>query len=474
MAPTSMCLNGKDVDKRPLKPATGQFVPLVVVLVGLPARGKTVLAHKLERYLNWIGHHAKVISLSTYRRKYFSKYDSNVIFDIENPDSSSLRKQYTHDAIQSTKDWLEVEGDIAILDGTHGSQDIRQLLRTLFVKQLGYKLLFIECEIDDNKLIEDNIKETIQICEDYSGMDYNDALKDLRTKIDIFSKYYTSISPKEEENCSYIKFHNAGENISVHRLDGPYQTKVLEFVSCFRPVKKTLFFTRHGESEFNLLGRIGGDTNLSSRGHTYANSLAEYFNKAEINNLRVWTSEKKRTKQTAEGIKAPVEHLLALNELDAGICEGMTYEEMQEKFPQEFAWRDQDKLRYRYPWGESYVDIMTRLEPVLLELEREDSVLVISHQAVLRCVLGYFLNTNPDRLPYLNVPLHKIIKLTSRGYECDIEHISLNVACVDTYRQQPTNCSADRSTDDVLITIPKHYDNLKPRPMEPTLVNSMN
>jgi broad specificity phosphatase PhoE len=75
-----------------------------------------------------------------------------------------------------------------------------------------------------------------------------------------------------------------------------------------------------------------------------------------------------------------------------GVCEGLTYEEMAEKFPQEFAWRDQDKLRYRYPWGESYVDIMARVRPVLLELEAQDNILVVSHQAVLRCILGYLMD----------------------------------------------------------------------------------
>ena len=35
-----------------------------------------------------------------------------------------------------------------------------------------------------------------------------------------------------------------------------------------------------------------------------------------------------------------------------GICEGMTYEEIAEKFPEEFAKRDQDKYHYRYPTGE--------------------------------------------------------------------------------------------------------------------------
>lgn len=35
-----------------------------------------------------------------------------------------------------------------------------------------------------------------------------------------------------------------------------------------------------------------------------------------------------------------------------GVCEEMTYEEIQENYPEEFALRDQDKYRYRYPKGE--------------------------------------------------------------------------------------------------------------------------
>lgn len=58
---------------------------------------------------------------------------------------------------------------------------------------------------------------------------------------------------------------------------------------------------------------------MSARGRLYAASLARYFNEANISGLRVWTSEKKRTKQTAQDIKAPKEHIAALNELDA-VC----------------------------------------------------------------------------------------------------------------------------------------------------------
>jgi phosphohistidine phosphatase SixA len=41
------------------------------------------------------------------------------------------------------------------------------------------------------------------------------------------------------------------------------------------------------------------------------------MNELKIEGLKVWTSELRRTKQTAEGIDAPAEHISALNELDA-------------------------------------------------------------------------------------------------------------------------------------------------------------
>lgn len=53
-----------------------------------------------------------------------------------------------------------------------------------------------------------------------------------------------------------------------------------------------------------------------------------------IPDLRVLTSRLRRTIATARGIEAPQEHVAALNELDAGVCEGLSYEEMQEHYPQ--------------------------------------------------------------------------------------------------------------------------------------------
>jgi 6-phosphofructo-2-kinase/fructose-2,6-biphosphatase 2 len=70
----------------------------------------------------------------------------------------------------------------------------------------------------------------------------------------------------------------------------------------------------------------------------------------------------------------------------------MTYEEIAEKYPEDFRARDESKFTYRYPRGESYEDLVARLEPVIMELERQGNVLVVSHQAVIRCLLAYFLD----------------------------------------------------------------------------------
>lgn len=447
------------------KNAGKSFVPLIVALVGLPARGKTVLAHKLQQYLLWRGVSVKVFSVSQYRRKHLELYNSHDLFRVDNEEACEIRKQCAQEAMVDCSDWLKSQGNIAILDGTHATTEARRRVHDYFVKQLGYKLLFLECLSDNERILDHNIKQILQFSKDYKHMSKEKALDDFHHKIEHYMEVYEPINSKLEYGLSYIKFCNNGENISVHKISGPNQSLVLNFLSNFKPTSKTLYFSRHGESEYNVLGRIGGDTDLSPRGRMYAASLARYINEADIPGLHVWTSQKKRTIQTAHGIIAPKEHLAALDELDAGVCEGMSYEEMQEKHPQEFAWRDQDKLRYRYPWGESYIDIMNRLEPILLEIEQEDNLLVISHQAVLRCILGYFLNKKFEELPYMNVPLHTIIKLTTEGYKCRLEFIKLNVECVDTYRQQPKNCSSTRTQEDALRTVPAHFDSLKIWPM---------
>jgi 6-phosphofructo-2-kinase/fructose-2,6-biphosphatase 2 len=73
-----------------------------------------------------------------------------------------------------------------------------------------------------------------------------------------------------------------------------------------------------------------------------------------------------------------------------------------------------------------------------MELERQSNVLVVSHQAVLRCILAYFDNRPQSELPYLELPLHHVIKLTPRAYHCDTVRYKFSIDAVNTHRVKPS------------------------------------
>jgi broad specificity phosphatase PhoE len=184
--------------------------------------------------------------------------------------------------------------------------------------------------------------------------------------------------------------------------------------------------TRHGESSFNVLGRIGGDAVLSEGGRAYAQHLTEVVRGRIGPPVVVWTSTLRRTVETAEVLGSPYRQWRALDEIDAGVCDGMTYAEIAEQMPHEYERRATDKFRYRYPRGESYQDVIQRLEPVIFELERERApLLIIGHQAVLRALYAYMMDRPPGECPFVSIPLHTILELEPTAYGCDERRIEL-------------------------------------------------
>lgn len=149
---------------------------------------------------------------------------------------------------------------------------------------------------------------------------------------------------------------------------------------------RPIYILRHGESIFNVEGRVGGDPDLSDRGREYLPKVAEFFEKEKEKarvgpKTKIFTSTLRRAIYTANAIKIGPEPmcLKALDELDVGICDSMIYEEIAEQYPKEWEARTKDKLRYRYPMGESYIDLIHRVESVIFAIERcKDPVIVVS------------------------------------------------------------------------------------------------
>ncbi|XP_019766645.2 6-phosphofructo-2-kinase/fructose-2,6-bisphosphatase isoform X2 [Dendroctonus ponderosae] len=423
--------------------------PHVIAMVGLPARGKTYISKKLSRYLNWIGINTRVFNLGEYRRHATSAYQSHDFFRPDNAEAMAIRAQCAIEALKDVCQWLENGGEVAVFDATNSTPERRRVIQDYVVNKMGFKLFYVESICDDPQIIEQNIMEVKISSPDYANMNKEAVLDDFIKRIQHYQEKYSPLDEEKESDVSFMKIYNTGEKVVVHKHEGHVQARIVYYLMNIHITPRTIYLTRHGESDHNLIGRIGGDSNLSGRGRQYANALSDYIHEQQIEGLRIWTSWLKRTIQTVSGLDVPQERWKALNEIDAGVCEEMTYEEIKERFPEEFASRDQNKFAYRYPRGESYEDLVARLEPVIMELERQGNVLVVSHQAVLRCLLAYFLDKSADELPYLKVPLHTIMKLTPVAYGCRVEHITLPIGAVDTHRskpKEPGQCSSAEIT----------------------------
>jgi len=411
--------------------------PHVICMVGLPARGKTYIAKKLARYLNWIGITTKVFNVGEYRRQATTAYRNHEFFRPENADAMALRTAVADTVLKDSLAYLEKEGDVAIFDATNTTRERRQIIYDTVVVKHQFKCLFLESICDNPQLVETNILDVKVHSPDYDNMDKEEALKDFLQRIDHYNEVYVPMGEEHESHLSFMKCVNAGEKLIINRHEGNLQSRIVYWLMNIHITPRTIYLSRHGESLHNTVGRIGGDTDLSPRGAQYAEKLSEFINNQNIPGMRVWTSWLKRTIQTAADIDAPQERWKALNEIDAGSCEELTYEEVAEKYPEEFAARDLNKLTYRYPGGESYEDLVARLEPVIMELERQGNVVLIAHQAVLRGILAYFMEKPLSELPYIKVPLHTLIKITPVAYGCEVEHIEFPVDAVDTHRPRP-------------------------------------
>uniref|UniRef100_A0A8C5VSW6 6-phosphofructo-2-kinase/fructose-2,6-biphosphatase 4 n=1 Tax=Microcebus murinus TaxID=30608 RepID=A0A8C5VSW6_MICMU len=395
--------------------------PTLIVMVGLPARGKTYISKKLTRYLNWIGVPTREFNVGQYRRDMVKTYRSFEFFLPNNEEGLKIRKQCALAALRDVRRFLSEEGGhVAVFDATNTTRERRATIFN-FGEQNGYKTFFVESICVDPEVIAANIVQVKLGSPDYVNRDSDEATEDFMRRIECYENSYESLDEDLDRDLSYIKIMDVGQSYVVNRVADHIQSRIVYYLMNIHVTPRSIYLCRHGESELNLKGRIGGDPGLSPRGREFAKSLAKFISDQNIKDLKVWTSQMKRTIQTAEALGVPYEQWKVLNEIDA-----------------------------------SYEDLVQRLEPVIMELERQENVLVVCHQAVMRCLLAYFLDKAAEQLPYLKCPLHTVLKLTPVAYGCKVESIFLNVAAVNTHRDRPQNVDISRPPEEALVTVPAH------------------
>ncbi|KAJ2483724.1 Fructose-2,6-bisphosphatase [Coemansia sp. RSA 2320] len=439
-------------------------------MVGLPARGKTYISYKVSRYLAWLGVNCRVFNVGEYRRKLVGTQMDHTFFDPHNQVATDQRLHCATLALQDMFKWFEaVHNGVAIYDATNSTRSRRKIIMDECDAH-NVEVMFCESWCEDSDLVDMNIREVKRTSPDYKGVqDISSVMEDFRRRIDHYSEVYEpvggdgtrplakgqyplppvepTLEEYDERQVSYLRKINVGSKMVINQITSYLQSRIVYFLMNIHIATRSVLFSRHGESMYNLDQRLGGDPHLSPNGRKYAEALPSLISRLLGDQpLTIWTSTMKRTSETAAGLPYKKMQWKALDELDAGLCDGLTYEDVEAQYPEEYAMRDENKFEFRYRGGESYRDVVLRLEPVIMELERQQNIMIISHQAVLRCIYAYFLDIGPEELPYLKIPLHTVMKLTWTAYGCDVQMYKIDIDAVSTHRAKPKAAKRGSST----------------------------
>jgi hypothetical protein len=301
---------------------------LVLALAGLPARGKTFIARHVKRHLMWMGYKVEIFNVGNYRRRVLGAAQLHDFFNPDNTEGNAQRRAIAAMAFEDMVATIKRDGlDVAIFDATNTTVERRTWLRSaLAAADPTLRLVFIEPMCSDEAIIRANVRETKLKSPDYKGMDEAAAVADFLERIKHYEKVYEPVGDTAAEvDVPYVKLIDMGRKLQCNRINNYLPSRVMFFLSNLQVTPRPIWLTRHGESEFNVLGKIGGDSALSLRGAQYAMRLATFFNKLyprETSELVVWTSTLMRTQLTAAHIGREVVAWKALDEIDAGICDG--------------------------------------------------------------------------------------------------------------------------------------------------------
>ena len=431
---------------------------LVIVMVGLPARGKSYIARKLARYLNWVQFQTRVFNAGNKRRN--TGYDNqhatqafgtqiihpSNFFDPENPHGLELRNKIAIETLNDLLAWLrQPDACVGILDATNSTVARRQAVLNHIRAYAGtsVEVLFLESSCDDPQILEKNMILKL------SGPDYRDkeraaSLADFRRRVQLYEKTFVSLgSHLTESEIPYLQIINLGRKAITNCINGFLSAQAVEYLLNLRLHERQIWITRNGESLDDGLGIIGRSCSLSPNGKKFAAALSKFIDSQRtewesrrareqqqarpavngngrihgIPPYQIWTSMMEQARETGQAFddsEYQIKHLRMLDDLHAGEMEGLTFRQISLAHSNEMAMRRKDPVYYRWPGsgGESYADVIHRLRPVIVELERmKDHVLLITHRAVARVLLAYFQKLNWDEITELDVPLGRVFSV---------------------------------------------------------------
>jgi len=183
-------------------------------------------------------------------------------------------------------------------------------------------------------------------------------------------------------------------------------------------VKPSIYFLRHGETEWNAAGKLQGrlDIPLNATGRAQAERNGKVLAELLSNPRSMYyvASPLTRTRQTMEiarqALRLPLDGFATddrLLEINFGAWEGMSWAEIKREDGSDYRARAKAGYDHVVPGGESYAMVMDRVISWLATVT--GPTVVVSHGGVMRCLRGHVLGLPKEAILHLDVPQDKVM-----------------------------------------------------------------
>jgi len=162
-----------------------------------------------------------------------------------------------------------------------------------------------------------------------------------------------------------------------------------------------LILVRHALTVDNQKSRLSGqiDSSISEEGREQIDKITNYLKDFDID--KIYTTTSSRTKDTVKKLSElksiEIIEKESLKEISFGDFEGLTFDEIKDKYPKEFQDMIEKGYEYKYPNGESLIDSYNR---VCIELDNiisnndNRTILICSHGGTIRNIITYLISNS--------------------------------------------------------------------------------
>jgi len=202
-------------------------------------------------------------------------------------------------------------------------------------------------------------------------------------------------------------------------------------------LKRHIYFLRHGETEYGEVKRYLGHTDckLSKKGIKDAKNLAYIFDESEVVINSIFSSDLIRCKSTVNIVfpEREVTFLKNLREIDMGALDGLTFDDVKNKYPEIYKKRGENIAEFIPLNGESFRQCQQRAIRVFNQIisATEGNVVICSHAGFIRVLLCSFLKIDLKEIFTIKQDYGCINIIISEEANISVEGINLKILYIN-------------------------------------------